>query len=71
MEKIEKPTILKIKEAEEEIIKIINNSKLPAFILKPIIEKILRQIEILEEQELINETNNYNEALNNEKESDK
>lgn len=71
MEKIEKPTILKIKEAEKEIVKIINNSKLPAFILKPIIEKILRQIEILEEQELINETNNYNEALNNEKESDK
>lgn len=71
MKEIEKPTILKIKEVEEEIVKIINNSKLPAFILKPIIEKILRQIEILEEQELINETNNYNEALNNEKESDK
>ena len=71
MKEIKKPTILKLKETEEKLIQVINNSELPSFILKPIIEKILKQIELLEEQEFINETNNYNELLKKERESDK
>ena len=59
---IEKPIILKLKELEEEIIKLINSSEIPAFILKPMIEKICRQLEILEEQEYLKEKENYKES---------
>lgn len=71
MKEIKKPTILVIKEIEEKLVQDINNSELPSFILKPIIERILKQVELLEQQELINETNNYNELLKKERESDK
>lgn len=56
---MEKPTILKLKEAEEEITKIINTCGVPAFVLKPMIEKIYRQLEIIEQQEYIKEKENY------------
>ena len=36
--KIDKPILLKLRELEEEIIKLINSSEIPAFILKPSIE---------------------------------
>lgn len=71
MKEIKKPTIIKLKETEEKLVEDINNSELPSFILKPIIERILKQVELLEQQELINETNNYNELLKKERESDK
>ena len=59
---MEKPTILKLKETEEKIIQIINSSDVPAFVLKPMIEKICRQLEILEEQEYLKEKENYKES---------
>lgn len=68
--KIEKPIILKLKELEEEIIKLINSSEIPAFILKPMFEKLLNQLQIIEQEELENETKKYNEQLQK-KESDK
>lgn len=72
MEEIKKPAILKLKETEEGIVKIINSSELPAFVLKMSVEKILRQIEILEQQELSNELEIYNKAIKDKKkESDK
>ena len=48
--------ILKVKEFKEKMVEVVNNSKLPAFILKTILEELLQQIEILEQQE-------YQEAL--------
>ena len=68
--KIEKPIILKLKELEEEIIKLINCSEIPAFILKPMFEKLLNQLQIIEQEELESETKKYNEQLQK-KESDK
>lgn len=68
--KIEKPIILKLKELEEEIIKLINSSEIPAFILKPMFEKLLNQLQIIEQEELESETKKYNEQLQK-KESDK
>lgn len=67
--KIEKPTIIKLKETEQQLIDIINNCEIPAFILKPLFEKLLNQLQLIEQQELENETKIYNEKL--EKESDK
>lgn len=64
---MEKPTIIKLKETEEEIVKIINNANLPFFVLKPVIEKLLKQVEILEQKELETETEIYNKALEEEK----
>lgn len=61
--KIEKPIILKLKELEEEIIKLINSSEIPAFILKPMFEKLLNQLQIIEQEELESETKKYNEQL--------
>lgn len=68
--KIEKPIILKLKELEEGIIKLINSSEIPAFILKPMFEKLLNQLQIIEQEELESETKKYNEQLQK-KESDK
>ena len=66
--KIEKPTILKLKELEQEVIEIINNSGIPAFILKPTFERILSQLQTIEQQELENETKKYNEKIESESE---
>ena len=48
--------ILKERKFKEEIVKAINNSNLPAFILKPTIKEVLVQIESVEQQQ-------YEEAL--------
>lgn len=56
----EKPLILRVKDTENRIIAIINNSNIPAFILKSSIEKIYNQLVQLEQQE-------YAIAIENEK----
>lgn len=44
--------ILIKKEFEEKLVKLINESNLPAFILKPIIKDLFEQLNILEQQQL-------------------
>ena len=44
--------ILKRKEFEEELVELINNSNLPAFVLKPIIKDLFEQLNILDQQQL-------------------
>lgn len=44
--------ILMKKEFEEKLVKLINESNLPAFILKPIIKDLFEQLNILEQQQL-------------------
>ena len=53
--------ILNERKAREDIVKIINESGLPAFILKPIFKEILEQINIMVEEQ-------YNQALQNKEE---
>ena len=60
---MEKPTILKLKETEDKIIEIINTCGVPVFVLRPSMEKILSQLQMLEQQELNRETAAYNEAV--------
>lgn len=65
----EKPIIIKLRETENEIVKIINDCNIPAFILKPVFERILNQLQILEQQEYENQIKLYAET--SEKECDK
>lgn len=44
--------ILIKKEFEEKLVKLINESNLPAFILKPIIKDLFDQLNILDQQQL-------------------
>jgi len=55
--------ILSERKAREDIVKIINESGLPAFILKPIFKEILEQVNIMVEEQ-------YNQAVLN-KENEK
>lgn len=43
--------IIKERETRENIVQVINQSNLPAFILKPILKDMLEQIERLEQQQ--------------------
>lgn len=65
--KIDKPILLKLRELEEEIIKLINSSEIPAFILKPSIEKVYRQLELIEIQDFSKAKEEYQKAINDEK----
>lgn len=51
-----KPIILKLKDFEEKVVNLINESELPAFMVRPAIEKIYNQI-------LMNEQKEVNTAL--------
>ena len=65
-----KPFTLIVKEAEEKIVETINNSNLPAYVLKKILQDLFQQLEIAEH----NEIEKYNEELKNnanKEESDK
>lgn len=44
--------ILMKREFEEKLVELINESKLPAFILRPIIKDLLEQLNLLEQQQL-------------------
>jgi len=65
-----KPFTLVVKEVEEKIVETINNSNLPAYVLKKILQDLFQQLEIAEH----NEIEKYNEELKNnanKEESDK
>ena len=55
--------ILKEREFKEKIVAVINNSNLPAFIIKPTLKDLIGQIELLEQQQ-------YQKALNSKEEKD-
>lgn len=50
--------ILKERELKENLVKVINDSELPAIIVKPVLKNFLEKINILEQQQ-------YENALNN------
>lgn len=49
--------IINERKFRDDLVNLVNNSNLPAFIIKPIVQELLQQIGALEEQQ-------YNEALN-------
>lgn len=61
--------ILMKKDFEEKLVKIINESNLPAFILKPIIKDMFEQLNVLEQQQL-EQAKKVKEEKDKEKEND-
>ena len=48
---LDRPLILRVKDLENKLVNLINESKIPAFILKTSIEKIYNQLINIEQQE--------------------
>lgn len=71
MEKKDRPLVLKVKEAENRLIATINNSQLPAFIMKPIIEKVYNQLINLEQEEYALALEKERKELNDNAKKDK
>ena len=59
---MEKPFTIKINEFSENLIKLVNSSKLPAYVLKNEIEKVYAELNRVDEEEMIK----YNKSLSNE-----
>lgn len=63
---MEKPANIKAVELKNNIAKLLNDSKLPAFVTRPIIEDIYNQTINLEQMQLENSQREYEEALKRE-----
>ena len=60
---MEKPLNLRIEEIKNNMANVINNAKLPAYILKPVIKDFYIQLENLEKAELIQAQKEYENSL--------
>jgi hypothetical protein len=49
---MDKPFTIKIEEAEKEVVELINNSNLPAFVWKIILQNVFRQVEMTDQEEI-------------------
>lgn len=65
---MDKPIILQMNEFDAQIISVINKAGLPAFLMRPTIEKIYNNLLQMEQQEFSNAKNEYDEKLKNSKE---
>ena len=65
-----KPFTLQVQETEEQLVKTLNNSNLPAYVLKQILKELYQQIEQIELKE-IETYNQEQEKKPKKKESDK
>lgn len=63
-----KPANLIVEETKESIVKIINGSGLPPFLIEPIIKDLYNQVNILKQQELEKSKQDYENSLKQEKE---
>lgn len=59
-----KPFTIKVQETEQEIIKIINNSELPAYVLITMLQNLITNIKDIDNKEI----NKYIDALKEKKE---
>lgn len=66
-----KPANLIVEETKENIVKIINESGLPPFLVEPIIKDLYNQVSILKQQELEKSKREWEESLKKEKEKNK
>lgn len=63
-----KPANLIVEETKENIVKTINESGLPPFLVEPIIKDLYNQVSILKQQELEQSKKQYEDSLKQEKE---
>lgn len=61
-----KPANLIVEETKENIVKIINESGLPPFLLEPIFKDLYNQINVLKQQELKKSKKEYEDSLKQE-----
>lgn len=61
-----KPANLIVEETKENIVKIINESGLPPFLLEPILKDLYNQVSILKQQELEKSRQEYEDSLKQE-----
>lgn len=66
-----KPANLIIEETKENLVKVINESGLPPFLVEPIIKDLYNQVNILKQQELEKSKREWEESLKKEKEKNK
>lgn len=66
-----KPANLIVEETKDNIINIINESGLPAFLLEPILKDLHDQTSILKQKELEKSKREWEESLKKEKEKNK
>ena len=59
-----KPANLIIEETKENLVKVINESGLPPFLLEPVLKDLYNQISILKQQELEKSKQEYENSLN-------
>jgi len=69
---MDKPITIIVDETEKSLINTINDSRLPAFIIEPILEKILGEIKIAKQNQLQVDLEKYQKSLDKDnKDSDK
>ena len=66
-----KPANLIVEETKENIVKTINESGLPPFLLEPVLKDLYNQVSILKQQELEKSKREWEESLKKEKEKNK
>lgn len=60
---MEKPIELAVRETKQAFIELINNSRLPAFIMKPILKDLFVEISNIEESEYLKKKAEYDKSL--------
>ena len=63
-----KPANILVEDTKEELIKVINESGLPPFLVEPILKDIYNQVTVLKQKELEESKKSYEESLKKEKE---
>lgn len=63
-----KPANLLVEDTKEELVKVINESGLPPFLVEPILKDIYNQVTVLKQKELEESKKSYEESLKKEKE---
>ncbi len=61
--KIKKPTILVVEETRQSIIKLVNDSNLPAFMIEPILREIYDEVQEAKVNEYKSQKKSYEEKL--------
>lgn len=64
-----KPANLLVEDTKEELVKVINESGLPPFLVEPILKDIYNQVTVLKQKELEESKKSYEESLKKEKEA--
>lgn len=68
MNSIKKPIVVARKEFIDDLVKLINESGLPAFVLEPILKDMLAETQMLMEQDYELNLKEYNEQIKNKNE---